>query len=137
MALTASSAYENTVVADTANTNLSSPTSGSYKTVAVGSASGPRTIEEIDWSAVGDTTKSALTLFLYDSGSTKAVIKFNIDIPTWDTRMDKVPIIPPAKGPILTPKMDPITLADNTWSLIAIVQTSQEIRINTRGKNWT
>lgn len=136
-ALVATEAYKNTVVPDTANTSVTNPTGGSYKTVVVGSNTTKRHIDPIYWEAEGDITTATEMFFgLYDSGSGKAVWFDTVVLNIHNSRLDKLPIVPTARGFVPIPDFAN-DLPDNTWSIIVWIYASQAIRVNGTAKGYS
>src|SRR5512146_3185569 len=98
MALTATGVYENTVTPDTANTSLSAPRGGSYKTLAAGSSTSVIIIDSIKYAYTGTTADSAIFVFLWNG--TVAQLVGMANIPTNTVRLTASPIVPPLMGTI-------------------------------------
>lgn len=135
-ALVATASYGLTVVPDTANTSITAPQGGSFKTAAVGSASVKRVIEAIFFSAVATTVKSALMFFKYDGTTATPIPGDFIEIKPWTMDMTADPPRPPFSGWVFIPK-EGIDLPDNTWSIICTVYTSQAIRVTSSGADYS
>lgn len=134
MALTATGIYQNTVTPDTANTSLSTPRGGSYKQLAVGSSTAVIIIDKVIYAYSGDTTDSAIFVFLWNG--TVAQLVGQTGIQTNTVRLNAIPIIGPLMGgiPLLG---GPVTLPDNTWELDVIVYTSQAVNVTATGNKYT